>query len=235
MSLRPLGLLGLLLLANTSHAGRPEELKLAASLRELLLESLPDPLYVDAKHWGIQAKGPRGKMRNDGRWWKLKITRRGHPAAALDVRDMRPVGKDRKAFTLVLDMPAQIDLERQTWLLGTRLYSGSTRARVMLHLTLDCEIETRLETPKDALLPDVVFRLRVIRSDFKHDAIVVEHTAGVGGDAARTIGDVVLAIVKQAKPSLERSLIAKANAAILKAGDTKEVRLSLSKAAEGKK
>jgi hypothetical protein len=110
-----------------------------------------------------------------------------------------------------------------------RVYSGETRARVNLYATLDCESELRFETKKGATFPDIIFSIRVIRSDFKYGGLVVEHTAGVGGDAARTIGDVVLGIVKQIKPSLERRLIGKANAAILKAGNNKQVRLSFSK------
>ncbi len=38
----------------------------------ILLTGLPDPLFEDAKKWDLQKKGPRGKMRNDGRWWKLR-------------------------------------------------------------------------------------------------------------------------------------------------------------------
>jgi hypothetical protein len=234
MDLRPLLLL-LLPLVGPAQAGRPEEEKLAASLREILLGSLPTPLFEDAKHWGMQKKGLGGKLRNDGKWWKLRVSRRSHPAAVLAVRDLRSAGPGKQTFTLALALPTQIDLERQTWLMGVRLFSGSTRARVNLFLTLECMAEARLETTKGAFLPDVVIQVRVIRSELKHDSIVVEHTAGVGGEAARAIGDVLIALVKQVYPSLEKSLISRANAAILKAGDSKEVRLSLSKVLEGKK
>ena len=40
-------------------------------------------------------------------------------------------------------------------------------------------------------------------------------------------GELVLETVKQARPDLERDLLNKANAAIVKAADTKEVRVSL--------
>jgi hypothetical protein len=124
-------------------------------------------------------------------------------------------------------MVTNIVLERQTWLRGVRLYSGSTRARVKISLSLACEAVTRLETPKGATLPEVVFRFRVINSFLHYEDLVIEHTAGVGGDTAKYLGELVLSIIKQVKPSLERKLFERANAAILKAGDSKEIRIGL--------
>ena len=80
----------------------------------------------------------------------------------------------------------------------------------------------------------MIVRLHVLSSSFGYDDVVVEHTAGVGGDAAKVLGELMLGIVKQAKPSLERKLIEKANAAVVKAGDTKEVRVSLADWLNGK-
>jgi hypothetical protein len=201
---------------------------LASSMKELFLGVLPDPLYEDASHWGGQAKNLRGQMKNDGRWWKLRMEGRQFPNGLIvRVEDLKPAGKDRQTFSLYIDIHSNIFLDRQTWLKGVRLYSGSTRARVQLHLALACEILTRLETPKGAFVPEIVFRFRVLNSYMHYDNLVVEHTAGVGGDAAKYIGEAVVSIVKQAKPSLERKLIEKANATILKAGDSKEIRIGL--------
>jgi hypothetical protein len=94
-------------------------------------------------------------------------------------------------------------------------------------LTLHCEAITKV-VPGGALLPDAVFRLRVLHSDFRYDNLVVEHTAGVGGEAAKLLGEALHGGLRRLKPSLERSLLARANAAVVKAGDTQEVRLSLS-------
>jgi hypothetical protein len=58
---------------------------------------------------------------------------------------------------------------------------------------------------------------------------VVEHIAGLGGEAAKLLGDAARGSIKQWRPSMEHELLAKANVAIVKAGDTKEVRVSLSK------
>ncbi|MBY0233267.1 MAG: hypothetical protein K2W96_28640, partial [Gemmataceae bacterium] len=217
-------------------AGQGADAALAGPLREMLLSALPNPLFKDEKHWGKQKAGLNGKLRNEGRWWKLRVEGRDFPhSVKLAVRDARPAGADRKAFTVDVEMMANLLLERQTWRLGMRLYSGSTRARLRLRLTMDCEAQTRFETPPGGLLPEAVIRLRVVRSDFRYDKPVVEHTAGVGGDAAKIAGEAMLAMARLVKPDLERKLIDKANAAVLKAGDTKEVRLSLAKLFSGKK
>ena len=52
---------------------------------------------------------------------------------------------------------------------------------------------------------------------------------------AKVLGEVMLGAVKAAKPNLERELAAKINAAVVKAGDTKEVRVSLADLLAGKK
>jgi hypothetical protein len=208
---------------------------LAGKLREALLAALPDPLFEDARKWGLKKAGPRGKVYNDGRWWKVRVTGRHlSNTLVLDLRDVQQPGGGRTTFTAYLMFDATVVLDRQTWKRGVRLYSGSTRARMRVRLTLDCEATTRLEKGK-GLLPDALFRLRVTRSDLKYDNLVVEHTAGIGGDGAKLLGELMLGTLQAVKPSLQRDLLNKANAAILKAGDTKEVRVSLTELLGGKK
>jgi hypothetical protein len=208
---------------------------LASNLRTILLAHLPDPLFEDAKKWGLQKKGPLGRTHNDGRWWKVRVTGRNlRDSLLLDVRDVQKPAPGKTTFTVYLMFDATVLLDRQTWRLGARLYSGSTRARVRLRLTMNCEAETRLEK-NGGWMPDAVFRMRVLKSDFRYDNLVVEHTAGVSGEAAKLLGDAMIGTVRQVRPSLERKLIEKANAAIVKAGDTKEVRVSLLDMMSGKK
>jgi hypothetical protein len=208
---------------------------LASNLRNFILAGLPEPLLEDASKWGLQKKGPRGKMKNNGRWWKVRVTGRDLPhTLVVNLRDMQKPAPGKTTFTVFLMFDANVELERQTWKLGVRLYSGSTRARVRLHLTLNCETETRL-VKNGGWIPDAVFRLRVLRADFGYDNLVVEHTAGVGGEAAKLLGDAMIQVVREVRPSLERKLIEKANASIVKAGDTKEVHLSLQALMGGEK
>lgn len=236
-------LLGAVVLAGMSCCGRsaaappPAEDPynfLSGQIRGFVLSHLPDPLYEDVKKWGQQKKNARGKMKNDGRWMKVRITGRDL-ARSLYVR-IEPGKKEpgRTLFNVHVSLDAGIQLDRQTWRMGLRLYSGSTRARVRIHLTLVCELTQRVEKAK-AWLPDYVFRLRVVHSDFRHEHPIVEHTAGIGGDGARLLGELMLGVVKAAKPGLERDLAAKINAAVVKAGDTQEVRVSLADLVAGKK
>jgi hypothetical protein len=216
---------------------------LAGSLRSLLLEFLPSPLYEDTRHWGTQKMVTRGlkwegqgihvhpeklkSAKNDGNWWRVKVTAE-HLADTLvfDVRELQQPEPGRMTFTTFLSFDTDVDYDRQVWEAGTRLYSGSVRARLRVKLTLCCEVVTRLE-PNGTLLPDAVFRLRILQSDFAYDNLVVEHVAGVGGEAAKLLGEAARSAMRQWHPSFERHLLEKANAAILKAGDTREVRVSL--------
>jgi hypothetical protein len=216
---------------------------LAANLRGLLVEALPTPLYEDTSHWGQQKLVPgrtrwRGKglhvrpeveqvLKNDGRWWRVRVTA-SRPAStlALDIRDVQRPEPGHMLFTALLAADADLELERQTWRQGVRFYSGSTRARLRVKLTLRCEAVMRIESA-GKLLPEAVFRLRVLQADLGYDRLVIEHIAGVGGDGAKVLGEAVHVALQGLRPSLERNLLAKANAAIVKAGDTKEVRVSL--------
>jgi hypothetical protein len=229
--------------ASAAPPGSPDPAAaLAGTLRDLLLASLPSPLYEDTSHWGTQkwVAGRtrwRGKgadihpeveqvLKNDGRWWKIRLTSsRPAQTLALDVRDVQRPEPGRMLFTALLATDADVELERQTWKQGVRFYSGSTRARLRVRLALRCEAVTRVEGGK--LLPEAVFRLRVLQAEVGYDHFVVEHIAGVGGDAAKVLGEGLHATLQRLRPSLERRLLEKANAAIVKAGDTKEVRVSL--------
>ena len=95
-------------------------------------------------------------------------------------------------------------------------------------MTLDCTAASRIEAPN--LLPELVFELKVEKADLGYENLKSEHIAGIGGDAAQVIGETAHSLLNQWRPSIEhRDLLAKANAAIAKAGEQKEVRLSLSK------
>ena len=132
----------------------------------------------------------------------------------------------RSTFTAFVSLDADVEYERQRWEAGLRLHSEGLRARVRIQLTLWCEAVTRLE-PNRTPLPDAVVRVRVSRSDLRCDHLVFEHVAGLGGEAAKLRGEAVRSSLHQLRPSLERNLLARANAAIVKGGDTKEVRLSV--------
>jgi hypothetical protein len=206
-----------------------------------MLDALPTPLFEDRRHWDLQKPVRRVKWRgqglkvhpeaverpeNDGRWWKVRVDAVNHrDSLVLDLREVARPEEGRMTFTAFVALDTQVVFDRQTWDAGKRLYSGSVRARLRLRLTLHCEATGRLET-KD-LLPEAVVRLRVVQAELVYDHFVVEHIAGVGGELAKLLGEAAHATLKQLRPSLERDLLARAGAAIVKAGDTKEVRVGV--------
>jgi hypothetical protein len=217
---------------------------LAGALRGFLIKAMPSPLYEEARHWNLQKPVHevkwRGKglhvhpekivvMKNDGRWWKARVTAdRLSDTLVFDLRDARQIGPGRMTFTAFVSFDTHVDYDKQTWHSGRRTYSGSIRARLRVKLTLHCEATARLDG-NGGLLPDAVFRLRVLQAESGYDNFVVEHIAGLGGEAAKLLGDAARGSIKQWRPSMERELLARADAAIVKAGDTKEVRVRLTK------
>jgi hypothetical protein len=217
---------------------------LAGALRGFVIKALPTPLYEDTRHWTLQKPVRevkwRGKgvhvhaekidvMKNDGRWWKVAVMADRLPdTLVFDLRDARPIEPGRMTFTAFISFDTHVHYERQNWHSGRRTYSSSVRARLRVRLTLHCEATARLDG-NGGLLPDAVFRLRVLSAESGYDNFVVEHIGGVGGEAAKLLGDAARGSLKQWRPSMERELLARADAALVKAGDTKEVRVSLSK------
>jgi hypothetical protein len=228
----------------------PSAEELATIMRGLLVTALPDPLVGQEFNWGHQVEVANGitwegdglfkrphkqkKFQNDGIWRKIHVTA-VDPGKNLKlaVKNVQQPEKGRTTFDMVITLQARIDFEQQIWTRGTRLYSGETRARCRPLVVLKCESTSRVEKT-GGLLPDVVFRMRVLDAKLSYDEFKVEHTAGVGGDVAKVIGDAVHETVKLWMPSLEKDLKEKANKAIVKAGDTKEVRLGLGKLLDGK-
>jgi hypothetical protein len=197
---------------------------LAGCLRGILLECLPDPVYEGGQGWGNTKRG-----RNHGTWRKVRVTGRNVPqSVSVEVRDVRKPEEGRTTFAVIVGLDAGADYQQQKWSNGVRLYDASVRARFHVRLALQCEMILRVQKTA-GLLPDAVFRLRVLRSDVRFDHVVWEHIAGFGGTTAKVAGDLLLAGLRKVHPSLERRLLDRANAAILKAGDTKEVRIGLGK------
>jgi hypothetical protein len=228
----------------------PSAEELAAIMKTLLTSALPDPLVEQSSNWGHQSEVANGvtwetggivpkphkqkKLKNNGTWRRIKVEAVDPDKnLTLAVRNVQQPEKGRLTFDMVVALQTRINFEQQVWKSGTRLYSGSTRARCLPILFLKCESTSRA-VKTDGILPDVVFRLRVLDAKLTYDQFKVEHTAGVGGDAAEVLGGAVHDMIKQLKPSLEKDLLEKANRAIVKAGDTKEVKLGLGRLFDGK-
>lgn len=212
-------------------------------LRDLAVSWFPPTLYEASPGWGRtttvrtgvtwKGKGVNGHLatkrsvRNHGHWRRIKLT--ADPRTlSLDLRDWKSQDAGPVTFTLVLAFDAHADYVQQRWVNGVKLYDQSVRARLKVWLVLQCEAVSRIDV-QGGLLPDMVFRLRILHADLRYGQIVCEHIAGLGGTTAKVAGDFLLHSLRRFHPSLERKLLARADAAIVKAGDTKGVRIGLSK------
>lgn len=247
-------LLLLLAAAGTASSADPVPLPadsrgaLVTALRAGILQLLPNPLYEASPGWGQTRRAAVGlrweghgllrnpqvsrSPRNDGLWRKVRISAINLPGSfSLDVRDIRQDGP-RLLFSVFVSLDVRAEIEQQRWEAGVRLYSTSVTARLRAKLRLDCEAEATLEF-KDMTLPDAVIRFRVVRADLGYDNLVTEHAAGVGGTAARFLGEAVRSGVRRFAPAVERVALEHAGAAIVRAGQTREVRISLGRLLKG--
>lgn len=225
----------------------PDTRVLTAVLRDQLLKNLPTPLVETKNDWGKQKlvtvgwdvkrsgplrwdSAPRTGMRNDGHWHKLVVVVKDAPRTlAFELKDVKSPEDGKLTFAAYVSADVDLTFEQQLWKAGARLYSGETRGRCRAGVVLGCESTTRFEHTSGAILPTPVVRVRVTDATLYYDKLVIEHTLGVGGDAAKVIGETAHKLMARLKPSLERELLAKANAAIVKAGDTKDIRIGFEK------
>ncbi len=213
-------------------------------LRAFLAATVPQVLIENHSGWGNQKKAfhalkwerrgiflrPRvhKAMRNHGVWRKTRITTRNWPGSLqCGIHGWKRTGKDKVQFTTYVTFQVGIEHWKQNWRSGVRLLSTSVRARARVHLTLVNELSIRLEDGK-SFVPDAIIRFRVLQSNLTYNDVIVEHIGGIGGDGARLFGEFVHGLVQKFAPSVERKLKDKANAAIVRAADTREVRVSLS-------
>jgi hypothetical protein len=221
--------------------GAPKD-ELAGALRGLLIKNLPDPLYEAAPNWGHQSEGRRITLpgrrrtqiemkhepRNDGVWRRIRVDA-VNPAETVvfDIRAVQSPEAGQVNFQTFTAMDVLVNFHQQRWLAGIKVVEGKARAKARVRVILDCEAKTRIDSSQ--VLPELVFNLKVAKADLTYDNLKFEHIAGIGGEAAQIIGEAAHAAVTQWRPSIERDLLAKANAAIVKAGGEREVRLSLTK------
>jgi hypothetical protein len=209
-------------------------------LKPYLIDAIPHPLYERSYNWGKQSmtfhgvrwKGLKPRVvkapRNDGVWRKVRLDTRNWPhSLKTRVYDFKQETPERMTFKLHLACEGQVEMEQQVWESGLRLYSGSMRARFQFHAWLECESTIRVDT--SGFLPDFVVRLRVTKATVLYHEPVVEHIAGFGGTAAKITGELLHDVVHQVKPSLEEKLLERINQSIVRAADTKEIRLGLGK------
>src|SRR5262245_52893691 len=202
--------------------------ELAGNLRALLLKNLPDPLYESAPNWGHQEPAKRltiydsrltvkKELKNDGRWRKIRVEAiRPADTLVLDLRELQNPEPGRLTFKLFASLDVLAHFQEQRWESGLKLFDFKARAKARVRVLLDCEVTTRFEPA--GLLPDLVLTLKATKADLGYENLKFEHLAGVGGEAAELLGEAGHKLLTQWRPSLERALIERGEAAIVKAG-----------------
>lgn len=240
------GLLGCSLVSAAPPAPARDTKELSAILRKLMLANLPEPLVEANMGWDIQRevaigikwekKGVLRKpvimrdVKNDGHWQKVHIHAKDPDKSfALTVGNIRASEPGKTLFDADIGLDTTIVYEQQMWVGGKRLEAGESRARCRAELHCVVELTDKIEFQPGSRLPVISFRIRVVEANLKYKDLVCERTLGVGGDAAALFGKTMLAVLKTVHPNTEKDLLAKANAAIVKAADTKEVRVELDK------
>lgn len=221
--------------------------ELAATVRKLLLANLPEPLVESSMGWDTQREVTLGlrwekkglvrysptvmkDVKNDGHWQKVHFhAKEPDKSMAVAVTNVRVPEVGKTLFDAHIGLDSNIVYEQQLWTGGKRIYSGETRARCRAELHCVVEITDKVEFKPGSTLPTITLRVRVVSADLSYKDLVCEHTLGVGGEAAKLIGKALLEVLKKVQPNTEKDLLAKANAAIVKAADTKEVRVELDK------
>lgn len=223
-----------------------EAVALAKTIRGLMLTKLPDPLVKANDGWGKQKElvqgaimlrnpkkfGPEAprQLVNDGLWRRITVTAR-KPADTLAVGIPELVRPTADTANLTLDVEMEIDfrVEHQFWKRDLQIYSGETRGHCKAAVQLKAEIVTKTEKVPGSFFPNVTLTIKVTDAKLFYDKLVIDHTAGLDGEDAKSAGDFVLDLVKSVKPDLEKQLLEKANAAIMKSVGSKEIKVELDK------
>jgi len=237
-------------LAKNDKTDPEEAAALTKILRDLAKKHLPDPISKSSQNWGRQKavtvvnryreglrvwSEPVQELRNDGVWRRTTIRLPDPDKVALAVTELTHPEPGKMLATVAI-VTERVDLrfEQQVWKTGLRLYGGETRAHCKGGLLIKAEVVSKTEFKKGSFFPEVTLKLRVTDADVFYEKLVVDHTAGVDGDAAKAIGDVLIDLVKAVKPEIEKELREKAEMAIVKAVGIREFKLALNSMLLGK-
>ena len=225
----------------------PEEAAaLSKGLKDFALKNMPNPLVKSNDGWGKQKEfvvgqvmlrnpkrfGPEAprEMFNDGLWRRFTVTaREPEKTLAIGIEELMRPEANTTLMTVNSVMEVDFRMEQQFWKRGIMLYSGETRGHCKAGLKLKSTIVSKTDFKPGSLLPDVTLTIKVTDAKLFYDKIVIDHTAGLDGEDARAVGDLVIDLVKKVAPDLERQLLEKANAAIMKSVGSKEIKVPLDK------
>jgi len=225
---------------------KPEEAAgIARLMRETALQKLPDPLLKADNGWGKQKEFAIGKVMlrdpkklpdaptqllNEGLWRRFTVTaREPEKTLAIGFVELTRPAADQLNATINVAMDINFRMEQQLWVRGRQLYSGETRGHCKAAVQLKTVVHHKTEFKTGSFLPEVALKVTTTDAKIFYDGLTIDHTAGLDGEDAKKVGDLVIDLIKSVKPDLEGQLLEKGNAAIVKAAGTKEIRLELDK------
>ena len=225
---------------------KPEEAAAIAKLmREMALQKMPDPLVKSNDGWGKQKEFVVGKVMlrnpkkfpdaptelfNDGLWRRFTVSARDpEKTFAVGFAELVRPAADQLNVTLNVALDIDFRMEQQLWLRGRQLYSGETRGHCKGAVQLKAVVNHKTEFKPGTLLPEITLKVTTTDAKIFYDGLTIDHTAGLDGEDAKKVGDLVIDLIKKVKPDLEKQLLEKGNAAIVKAAGTKEIKLELDK------
>lgn len=210
------------------------------ALEKTVYTALPTPLYEGSDHWGDTRKSVNGMKwsgkpelqyadKNHGTWRKYRVTL-DQPAQdhlKLQLNNVQNIGNNSLRFQIKIDADVEFDIHQQNWQAGIKLFDGTVRGRSSVKLALTCTSKLSIE-PGLNVLPVIKYRLQVVDAKASYDHLVFTHVPGLGGSAAKVVGNWTVDAVQQMKPSLEKKFIEKLTTKLKNAADTKEIQVSLS-------
>ena len=225
---------------------KPEEAAAIAKLmRDMALQKMPDPLVTSNDGWGKQKEFVVGKrmlrnpnkfpdapteLVNDGLWRRFTVAaREPDKTFAVGFAELVRPAPDQLNVTLNVALDINFRMEQQLWIRGRQLYSGETRGHCKSAVQLKAVVNHKTEFKPGSLLPELALKIKTTDAKIFYDKVTIDHTAGLDGEDAKKVGDLVIDLVKKVMPDLEGQLLEKGNAAIVKAAGTKEIKVELDK------
>ena len=233
--------------ADPTATGAAEAQALTAFLRDVLLKNLPDPLVETGHDWGRQKDfvvgmtwhkfkaEPRRADRNDGHWEKLRVQGIDPPhTLSLGVKNLTSPEPGRTTFDAVVALDIRLTYEQQFWKAGTRL-TAARPAPAALAGPAGVRV---YEPDRAAAGVDPPGRGRAgpgdrRRADLPRPRLRAHRRRRRGRGEGDRRGRPGGAEEAQAGPRAP-DLLARANAGIVKAADTKDVRVEFDKLLAGK-
>jgi hypothetical protein len=226
---------------------KPEEVaQISKLMRDMGLQHMPTPLVKANDGWGKQKEYAVGKiilrdpkrvspdlpreMVNDGLWRRFTVSARDpEKTFGVGITELVRPAEDKMLVTINVALEIDFKMEQQLWKRGIKLYSGETRGHCKTAVQLKATVDHKTEFKPGSFVPDVVLKITTTDAKIFYDDLVIDHTAGFDGEDAKAIGDMLIDFIKTAVPGLEKELLERGNAAIVKAAGTREVRLELDK------